>query len=107
MEQQKPTVQDYLKQIENLDCKWCRGRDHEETGLLLIVPLKGQLLEHYDHDGGWPLAGHKELQWLYVTCPNCNYQWSLAKLGIPRYSPEAQAETPLGEQIDSQGETQD
>ena len=40
-------------------------------------------IEYYPHDGGWDI-GYKRRQWLYVTCPNCEYQWALWKLGLPR-----------------------
>ena len=49
-----------------------------------MVPLENEPIEHYDHSDGWPLEGHEELQWLYVECPQCKYQWSLRKLGVPR-----------------------
>jgi len=41
-------------------------------------------IEHYDHSGGWKVDGFLKRQWLYVTCPKCEYQWALWKLGVPR-----------------------
>jgi len=41
-------------------------------------------IEYYPHSGGWPVAGLSKNQWLYVTCPDCDYQWALWKLGVPR-----------------------
>jgi len=40
-------------------------------------------IEYYPHDGGWDI-GYKRKQWLYVTCPDCEYQWALWKLGVSR-----------------------
>ena len=39
-------------------------------------------IEHYDHDGGWEVEGFAVKQWLYATCPACEYQNALWKLGI-------------------------
>lgn len=50
-------------------CRWCEGR--LEKGL-----------QHFDHDGGWPVDGFAEAQWLYKKCTNCGYLWSVWKLGI-------------------------
>ena len=41
-------------------------------------------VEHYDHPGGWEVDGFDVAQWLYITCPDCDYQNSLWKLGVPR-----------------------
>ena len=46
--------------------------------------LKGQPIHCYPHDGGWKVEGMKGLQWLYKVCPECDYQWALWKLGVPR-----------------------
>jgi len=70
----KPTLEDYRKQITRDECDGGCG----------FKGLKGLPIEHYDHDGGWPVEGFKEKQWLYVTCPKCGYQWALWKLGVPR-----------------------
>jgi hypothetical protein len=34
---------------------------------------------HYDHDGGYNVAGFAEPQWLYLDCPRCGYGESLWK----------------------------
>lgn len=41
-------------------------------------------IEHYDHSGGWVVAGFEKKQWLYKTCQKCMYQWALWKLGVLR-----------------------
>jgi hypothetical protein len=71
-EQVKPSLEDYRKQIKDDKCS---------CGYVGLSKLR---IEHYDHDGGWPVEGFKEKQWLYVTCPKCGYQWALWKLGVPR-----------------------
>ena len=38
---------------------------------------------HYAHDGGYPLNGWKENQWLFMVCPNCGYEYSFRKLRVP------------------------
>jgi hypothetical protein len=68
----KPSLEDYRKQITRDECGCGRKG------------LKSLPIEHYNHDGGWPIEGFKEKQWLYVTCPKCGYQWALWKLGVPR-----------------------
>lgn len=70
-------LEDYRKQIQTPTCQWCKGKDQ-------IVPLMNEPIEHYDHSGGWTLDGFKEKQWLYITCPKCDYQWALSKLGVKR-----------------------
>ena len=58
----------YQEEIKGKKCRWC-GKD-----------LGDELLEFYDHDGGFEVEGFDRKQWLYVTCPECEYQWSLSKL---------------------------
>lgn len=70
----KPTLEDYRKQITRNEC----------ADRCNFKGLKSLPIEHYDHDGGWPVEGFKEKQWLYVTCPKCGYQWALWKLGVLR-----------------------
>lgn len=36
--------------------------------------------ERYDHDGGVPVKGFAEKQWVYFNCPKCGYDWALWKL---------------------------
>lgn len=47
------------------------------------IPLPDKIM-HYEHDGGWDVPGFVEKQWLFITCPKCQNQWSLWKLGVPR-----------------------
>jgi hypothetical protein len=77
----KPTLQDYQKQLEGKDCRWCRDED-EETKTMVF--LNDEPLEHYEHDGGYWVDGYPTKRWIYVVCPKCKYQWSLRKLGITR-----------------------
>ena len=44
------------------------------------VLLKGRNIESYDHDGGIPVQGFKEKQWVYVHCDACGYDWALWKI---------------------------
>jgi len=55
----------------NLRCRWC-GSD---------LPAR---FKAYRHDDGWIVSGVEGRWWVYVECPNCGYQWSLWKLGVPR-----------------------
>jgi len=61
-------LEDYQKMLEDKYCAWCG------------TPLKDCKIEHYPHSDGWEVEGFSEKQWLYVTCPNCGYTWSLWKL---------------------------
>jgi|APSaa5957512622_1039677.scaffolds.fasta_scaffold370158_2 hypothetical protein len=37
------------------------------------------------NDGyGWMVEGIEEGQWIYVHCPDCGYDTSINKLGIPQ-----------------------
>jgi len=65
------TREDYAKMVEGVTCRWC--------GYALPTEI-----QNYNHGGGWELEGYTRRQWLYVECRRCDYQWSLAKLGIPR-----------------------
>ena len=67
-----PTLNDYGKQIQEDKCS-CG-----------FEGLKDLPIEHYPHSAGWIIDGFAEKQWLYVTCPECGYQWALWKLGVPR-----------------------
>lgn len=72
----KPSLKYYRSLLIGKKCMDC----YPETTILLAK----QEIEHYNHENGWPLNGHVEKQWLFITCPNCRYQWSFAKLGIPQ-----------------------
>jgi hypothetical protein len=65
-------LSDYQKELHGKTCRWCDNK----------VLLEHQPIEHYEHSGGLMVDGFKEKQWLYVTCPKCEYQWSFWKLGI-------------------------
>jgi hypothetical protein len=67
-----PTLTEYYEALKSARpiCKSCS------------CPLIGQF-RMYDHDGGYPVYGYKEKQWLYTECPKCDYQWALAKI-MPR-----------------------
>lgn len=79
MNVRKPNLAFYQEQLKGRVCKDCLMK-----ASFRMVPLENEPIEHYDHSDGWPLEGHEELQWLYVECPQCKYQWSLRKLGVPR-----------------------
>lgn len=71
------SLEQYQEDLEGKDCRWCRKTHSSE-----MVFLKGLQIERYDHDHGYQVEGYKWPQWLYVTCPKCEYQWSFKKLGI-------------------------
>ena len=62
-----PNLKQFLK---GKRCRWCDIDISQE-------PVKG-----YPHTEGW-LVGPQKL-WLYVTCPKCDYDWALWKLGLSR-----------------------
>ncbi len=70
-------LEDYKNLITIPLCQWCNSKN--ETIVLTNEPI-----EHYDHSGGWTVDGLKGKQWLYITCPKCEYQWALSKLGVRR-----------------------
>lgn len=49
--------------------------------------LDKQPIRAYSHESGWEVEGYHRRQWLYVTCPKCEYDWALWKLGVPRDKP--------------------
>ena len=51
-------------------CGWC--------GCL----IGDQPIEMFQHPDGWEVSGLPDYQWLYITCPECKYEWSLWKLGV-------------------------
>lgn len=71
------SLSDYQLDLESKDCQWCR-KTHSNEGVL----LRGLKVEYYPHDGGYKIKGIEGRQWLFVTCPKCQYQWSFKKLGI-------------------------
>jgi len=62
----------YRRQCKVDTCRWCKAK----------LP---QRVDMYDHEDGWPVEGIGKTQWLSVKCLGCNYEWSLWKLGVPRY----------------------
>lgn len=38
----------------------------------------------YPHSEGWQIEESKELHWLFIHCPKCDYDMSLWKIGVPR-----------------------
>lgn len=64
-------LEDYAKLIKGKTCRWCK----------VELPTD---IQFYTHNGGWKVEGHRCRLWLYVTCPGCEYQWSLGKLGVSR-----------------------
>ena len=66
------SLADYQKQITRTDCR---------CGFIGLDKLP---IECHVHSGGWEVDGFLLKQWLYVTCPKCEYQWALWKLGVKR-----------------------
>jgi hypothetical protein len=69
----KKSLKQYRYEITVKTCRWC------DTG-----GLDAEDIQHYDHEGGWPVMGFTENQWLYIICPGCEYEWALWKLGVVR-----------------------
>ena len=68
------TVEGYRKAIKVTKCEHCGYEGLNELSI-----------EMYPHDYGWPVVEEpKQKQWLYVTCPECDCEWALWKLGVPR-----------------------
>lgn len=66
-------IGDYEKLLEGKTCRW-----HEKP---VTLPTE---IKTYDHEDGYTVEGFKRKQWLYVTCSDCGYDWSIWKLGIDR-----------------------
>jgi hypothetical protein len=72
----KPTLQDYYEQLMKTStgkCEWCGH------------PFLLRNMQHFDHSDGWPLEGSALLQWVFVHCTYCRYDWAIWKLGVERY----------------------
>jgi hypothetical protein len=48
------------------------------------VKLTHLPIQAYPHDGGWKVKGSPGLWWVYIVCPECEYEWAIYKLGVPR-----------------------
>jgi len=57
-EENPPSLQDYQLMVINEVCHW--------DGAELLA------LEYYSHDGGLPVKGFPEKQWLYAKCTKCH-----------------------------------
>lgn len=68
-------LEEYYKQIKIDTCKWC---DYS--------PLSSETIKCYEHEGGWIVDGFTKRMWLFITCPKCDYEWALWKLGVPRHT---------------------
>jgi len=60
----------YEAEFQDKTCKYCSAK------------LSGPALFWGPHDGGYQLPGFDSKQWIYTECPQCEYQWSMGKLGI-------------------------
>jgi hypothetical protein len=38
----------------------------------------------YLHDGGWRMSGLSVRFWMSIACPDCGYENSFDKFGIPK-----------------------
>ena len=63
-ENNKPELSEYYQYFQNVKC-WC-GED-----------LSHEPLEHYKHEGGYPVKNYKHDQWIFVECPKCGICLSL------------------------------
>lgn len=80
------TLGDYQRAIAGARCRFC-GQDKPD-GTRIGTLLDRQGIKYYDHDGGYEVAGFVKRQWLYVTCPVCQHDWSLVHLQVPRTTPD-------------------
>jgi ribosome modulation factor len=62
-------IKDYENMIAGKSCRWCE----------YVLPNQ---VRHYNHLGGWKVAGFEQRQWLSVRCNRCDYHWSLNHLGV-------------------------
>lgn len=67
------TLAQIKRQIKKDRCEWCN-----------YSPLSSEVIKFYEHTGGWMIDGIKKRVWLFITCPKCDYEWALWKLGVPR-----------------------
>lgn len=65
------TLADYRALVGPAACRWCGAKLPEEV-------------RYYEHPDGWRVEGFSALLWLFLRCVNCDYDWSLWKLGVPR-----------------------
>jgi len=65
-----PNLEQHRAQITMVDCRWC-----------LRENIKDEPIEMDDHENGWRVLRKSKRQWLWITCPGCNYQWALWKMG--------------------------
>ena len=72
-----PTLEQIAEWVDKqkipCDCAWRKNIKGD-------VILSGSNIKSYDHDGGWRIEGYPELQWVYVHCTACGYDWALHKL---------------------------
>ena len=72
-----PTMEQIAEWVDEqkipCDCAWRKSIEGD-------VILEGSNIKSYNHSGGWKVAGQGELQWVYVHCTVCGYDWSLHKL---------------------------
>ena len=65
-----PTLEQHRQQIVMVDCRWCHYPN-----------IKDCPIEMDEHENGWRVYMKEKRQWLWITCPSCNYQWALWKMG--------------------------
>jgi hypothetical protein len=68
-----PTLAEYRAWIGVRNCRYCGE----------LLP---DTLAFYPHRFGWQVDGMDDRQWLSIVCAttSCQYQWSIATLGMPR-----------------------
>lgn len=66
------TKEQWKELITHTKCEWCgyEGLDKEPV-------------QAYPHYGGWKIQEEFRKQWLFIVCPDCDYEWALWKLGVP------------------------
>jgi DNA-directed RNA polymerase subunit RPC12/RpoP len=66
-------VLDLLKgRTKNLVCQHCS------------TDLSDEYVDMYSRDGGWRMPGVSIKLWMSIACPDCGYENSFDKFGIPK-----------------------
>jgi len=57
------------------------GEELKNEPILYYVP---PILYYVPHEDGWTIKNEWQKVWLYIKCPQCGYDCSIWKLGVPR-----------------------
>jgi len=71
-------AREIMARVTTKTCQW-DNRTHPSSTVKL-----SDVIDAYEHDNGWALAGFEHRLWLSLKCPGCGYDWPLDKLGVQR-----------------------